>query len=295
MATNHMKSWSVGVLVLGLTVIASGTANTQIQHTVGQNVVPVFEGWERMADGSFDMVFGYMNRNYEEEVDVPIGAGNSFEPEVDHGQPTHFYTRRQQYVFRVRVPKDWGKKELVWTLTVHGRTEKAYGTLVAFSELSPLVIQENRGGPPDEAPNQPPSIKLVGAAERTVRVSGALLLSAEVTDDGHPVPRARSAARSGAGRGAPAGPPNRRESPIGQAIVKLDPGVRLGVTWVFYRGGPGTIAFDPMRAAVVDGKATTNARFSKPGTYQVRAYADDGVLVTPADVTVTVTESAQPR
>jgi hypothetical protein len=296
MSANHMRTGSVGALVLGLMMITSGAVNTQIQHTFGQNVVPVFEGWERMADGSFDMVFGYMNRNYEEEVDVPIGDGNSFEPGVDHGQPTHFYTRRQQYVFRVSVPKDWGKKELVWTMTSHGRTEKAYGTLVAFSEISPLVIQENRGGPPDEAANQPPSIKMIGAAERTVRVSGSLLLSVDVTDDGHPVPRVRStAARSGAGRSAIAGPPNRRESPIGQAIVKLDPGVRLGVTWVFYRGGPGTIAFDPMRAAVVDGKATTNARFSKPGTYQVRAYADDGVLVTPADVKVIVTGNTQPR
>jgi hypothetical protein len=25
-------------------------------------------------------------------------------------QPAHFYPRRQQYVFTVRVPKDWGKK-----------------------------------------------------------------------------------------------------------------------------------------------------------------------------------------
>ena len=30
------------------------------------------------------------------------------------------------------------------------------------------------------------------------------------------------------------------------------------------------------------------ARFSAPGTYVLRAYADDGILVSTADVTVTV-------
>ena len=98
-----------------------------MRYATGQNVVPVFEGWERNADGSFNMVFGYMNRNYEEAVDVPVGPDNALEPGgVDQGQPAHFYPRRQQYVFYVRVPKDWGKKDLVWTLTSHGKTEKAY-------------------------------------------------------------------------------------------------------------------------------------------------------------------------
>ena len=103
-------------------------SRAQIRYATGQNVVPVFEGWERNADGSFNMVFGYMNRNYEEEVDMPVGPNNALEPGgVDQGQPAHFYPRRQQFVFKVRVPKDWGKKDLVWTLTSHGKTEKAYG------------------------------------------------------------------------------------------------------------------------------------------------------------------------
>ena len=45
-------------------------AAAQIRYATGQNVVPVFEGWERNADGTFNMVFGYMNRNYEEELDI---------------------------------------------------------------------------------------------------------------------------------------------------------------------------------------------------------------------------------
>src|ERR1043165_1350930 len=96
----------------------------------GQNIAPVFEGWEQNPDGTFNMVFGYFNRNWEEQPDIPIGPDNSISPgPADQGHPTHFYPRRNKFWFRVLVPKDFGRKELVWTLTVHGKTEKAYATL----------------------------------------------------------------------------------------------------------------------------------------------------------------------
>ena len=98
-----------------------------LSYSRGQNVSPAFEGWEKNADGSFNMMFGYMNRNWEEEVDVPVGPDNNISPGVpDQGQPTHFLPRRNRFVFKVRVPADWGKKELVWTLTTKGKTERAY-------------------------------------------------------------------------------------------------------------------------------------------------------------------------
>src|SRR6185436_6148117 len=123
-------------LALSLAALLSPAATAQTRYASGQNVVPVFEGWERNPDGSFTMVFGYMNRNYEEEVDVPVGPDNAVEPgDIDQGQPAHFYARRQQYVFRIRVPKDWGKKDLVWTIRSRGKTEKAYGTLMPTWEI----------------------------------------------------------------------------------------------------------------------------------------------------------------
>ena len=39
---------------------------------------------------------------------------------------------------------------------------------------------------------------------------------------------------------------------------------------------------------LANGKTESKVTFAKPGTYTLRAYADDGVFVTPADVTVTV-------
>jgi hypothetical protein len=275
----------VGVSVAAWLLAVPGVAQTR--YASGQNVVPVYEGWERNSDGSFNMVFGYMNRNYEELLDVPVGASNKFEPgDADQGQPTHFYPRRQQFVFKIKVPKDWGQKDLVWTLTSTGRTEKAYGTLMPIWEIGNLVYQENRAGTSGvtypEEPNEAPSIELTGPARRTVAVGEPLPLNVLVSDDGHP----RSLPRSG-GRGGDGSTP-RRENPIAQAVVRLDPGVKLGVTWIVYRAGPGSVTFDPMHVKVIEGKAATRAVFDRPGVYGLRVYADDGVLLTPLDVIVTV-------
>ena len=260
-------------------VSSSYVSIAQVRYATGQNVVPVFEGWERNADGSFNMVFGYMNRNYEEDVDVPVGTDNSLEPGgVDQGQPAHFYPRRQQYVFSVRVPKDWGKKDLVWTLTSRGKTEKAYASLMPVWEIDEGTYQQNRGGPGALGEeDDPPSIKVEGAPQRVVAAGAALALDAFVTDDGRP-----SAKPSQSGSNP------RVEGPLMQAMVRLDRGVRLGVIWVVYRGDAKAVTFEPRKIAVVDGKASTTVRFAAPGTYVLRAYADDGILVAAKDVTVTV-------
>lgn len=287
--------------------------SAQVRYASGQDVVPVFEGWERNADASINMVFGYMNRNYEEQVDVPVGPQNRIEPgPVDQGQPAHFYPRRQEFVFKVKVPKDWGDKDLVWTLESHGKVEKAYGSLLPVYELGTLVYLENRRGAgaltfPEE-PNKPPSIEMVGSSTLNAVAGEPLKLSVDVTDDGYPKPRvhSRTAKPRESARERPPGP-QYPSSPAAQAVVKLEPGVRLGVTWVVYRSGSGTVEFDPMHVGVVSagssaasqeaagrlaGRATTTVTFSAPGTYTLRAYADDSVLMTPVDVNVTV---AAPR
>src|SRR2546427_8862750 len=134
---SQKKVWGLAaafVVTLALTGLTVASAQDpyypQQQLPRGQNIAPAFDGWEENPDGSFNMVFGYLNRNYEEVIDVPIGPDNNFEPGVpDQGQPTRFFPRRSRFLFRVRVPRDFGNKELVWTLTAHGRTDKAYATL----------------------------------------------------------------------------------------------------------------------------------------------------------------------
>ena len=272
---------------------APDRATAQILHERGQNVVPVYEGWEPNPDGTFTMVFGYFNRNLEEEPIVPVGPNNSFEPgDPDRGQPTHFYPRRQQFMFKVQVPKDWGNKELVWTLTSHGRTEKAYGTLLPIWQIGPLVYEQNRSTTllhhKDEPVNRPPSVTLLSPPQATLTLPETLTLTVSVADDELPAQAPRPRRRE-ADANADARVP---VSPMTQAVVRIDPTWRLGVIWVHHRG-PGTVAFEPMRQPIAEGKgktgqAVTRASFSEPGTYILRAYADDGVLMSSVDATVVV-------
>ena len=90
-------------------------------------------------------VFWLLNRNSDEEVDVPIGPENSFDlGNGDQGQPTHFYPGRRWFVFKVVVPKDWPRdKRLVWTLTNRGRTNLSKGWLQPEWEMDDLLIAKN--------------------------------------------------------------------------------------------------------------------------------------------------------
>jgi hypothetical protein len=182
--------------VLLLVGLAYQTASTQmLSYSRGQNVSPAFEGWEKNADGSYNMMFGYMNRNWEEEPDVPIGPENNISPgPADQGQPTHFLPRRNRFVFAVRVPADWGKKELVWTLTVKGKTERAYATLREDSLVDNLVQASEQGAigagisSPEIRANVAPTLSMDGGARRA-QVGQPLTIVTVAKDDGVPRPR----------------------------------------------------------------------------------------------------------
>ena len=283
-------------MALLFTIGTATRASAQVRWDRGQNVAPVFEGWERNADGTFNMVFGYMNRNYAEMPHIPVGENNFFEPgPADRGQPSRFYVRRQQFVFKVQVPADWGEQDLVWTLNHQGRTDKAYASLWPVWELDVGVLSKNRGmGTPTGAlyDNQHPAVALSGAHDLMVTLPDTLTLTAVVTDDGVPGPRPRRAPPSDPRLAAFQRQRARRPSPNNQAVVSARVAARTGlaVTWTLYRG-PGTVTFDPMSIPVEGGRGgetVTTATFGSPGTYVLRAYADDSVLTTPLDVTVTV-------
>lgn len=269
-------------IVLALCLVRAGGAQTlpptyipQEKFSRGQDVVPSYDGYLRNADGTFTMVFGYMNRNYEEELAIPPGPDNKLEPGMpDQGQPTYFLPRRHAWVFRVKVPADWGNKELVWTITSHGRTEKAYGSLQSDEEIIERLIM-TRGGlsPGLDDPNKPPSVTI--SPVREASTGNALTLTAVVSDDGLPKPRAPKPASA---------------TPANAQANNSNPRTRLGlnVTWFEYRG-PGKATFDnPGPVLVTDGQAVTRAHFTVPGTYVLRATANDGELQTTGDVTINV-------
>jgi hypothetical protein len=267
--------------VLASTFVASAqvqlpTVNPQTQFSNGQNVVPVFEGWIRNTDGTFTFVFGYFNRNWKEEPVIPAGPDNRIDPgPPDRGQPTYFLPRRQPWVFRVQVPKDWGQRELVWTITTHGRAEKAYAQLSPEEEIRErLIMSRGNLNPGEDDPNQPPSVRI--APVPPASVSNPVSLTAFVEDDGLPKPRSAPASRAGA-------------IPQAQTNSAAErPRGGLSVTWFEYRG-PARVTFDsPGPLAVAGGQAVTTAHFTVPGTYVLRAMASDSALQTSADVTITV-------
>jgi hypothetical protein len=271
-------------LALALIVMTATTARTQMRYARGQNVAPAFEGWERNPDGTINMVFGYLNRNYEEEVDIPIGPNNRVDVGGDdRGQPTHFYTRRQRFIFKVVVPKDWDKnRKVAWTLTSHGRTDVAKGWLQPEWELNQGVYSENNGGGVLEEGNQPPVVE--GSPAQTVTLPNSVTLRVSAFDDGLPKPRRRSPTANAAPDSDP---------------TTLDPNTRrrraegLRIRWIQYRG-PGKVTFDPANAPAVYGKPvdlTTKVSFSAPGTYLLRAITSDGQLESIHEVTVTVNPS----
>ena len=312
--------WRVTALVVCAIVLAASAPDAQT-YSSGQNASPAFEGWEQNEDGSFNFVFGYMNRNWEEELNVPVGPDNAIEPGgPDRGQPTRFLPRRNRFMFRVRVPKDWGEKELVWTLTTKGKTEKAYATLRQDYFIDDVVMASETGAlgagtsSPEVRANKRPVVKIDGEKNRTVKVGDWLPVAAWVTDDGVPKPRNTSPAATARAIAALANAsPNTPRNPayIPPSRITVNKRTGLHMAWFVYRGD-GTVRFEPMQVKVwedtraganspwaplwtppplpKDGKITATVRFDAPGTYVLRARADDGALVGDDEMTVVVTQ-----
>jgi len=308
------------LMAVALVLLCASALTDAQTYSRGQNVSPAFEGWEQNADGSFSFLFGYMNRNWEEEIDVPIGPENNIEPGgPDQGQPTHLLPRRNRFVFRVRVPKDWGTKELVWTLTTKGRTEKAYASLKPDYFIDDVVVASETGAlgagtsSPEVRANKRPVVKLE-TNKRTAKVGERVELVAWVFDDGVPKPRgslsaAQLAAALRARNASPSTPTNPALRPPSRLTVAKRTGLHL--SWFLYRG-EGSVRFDPMQIKVWedtrtganspwaplwtpphmsdDGKVVTHVMFDAPGTYVLRARADDGALYDDQEITVTVTK-----
>ena len=373
------SQWSAVVIGVAAALAAVAlygrtTSAQSLTYTKGQNIAPAYEGWEQDSDGSKWFVFGYMNRNWVEEIDLSPGPTNNLMPGgPDLGQPTHFLPRRNRFVFRVLVPKTFTEKdELIWTLTAHGVTEKAWATLRQDYKLDNVVKASETGAlgagtrSPETRSNQPPTVQIDGMTTLSATVGQPVALTVVVKDDGIPKPPPganplaalfggpRAAGSEGGGQAASARPAPAPPAinpvllkvlsgrataeeraaaaeSLGVSDAQLDlliaarrnpamsPPARITVgkinglhlSWFVYRGA-GKVSFSPeqvktwedTRAGMnspwaplwtpprmpADGKLVTQATFSEPGTYLLKALADDGGLTGYQDVTVTVTK-----
>lgn len=294
--------WLLTAVPLGLLLAGPSAANAQptpynLKYSTGQTVQPVFEGWSRNPDGSFAMHFGYFNRNFVEEVHVPVGPDNHFDPgALDSGQPTFFHPRAHRRVFSVRVPSDFGDRRLVWNLTTQGQSLRAIGWLEATWQTAARSAGGRRLS--DEAArNRAPAITVDTPAAAALR--SEVTLSARVTDDGLPVVRDIDPADRAPGNNDPPTlqpDPDDPEPPRNVPFVpdrrgtgRQEPRVRgLRVSWTVWRG-PANVSFDPAATvAVEDGQAVVKATFTVPGDYVLRAEANDNLLTTEHDVAITV-------
>src|SRR3954468_16990588 len=217
-----------GPLVRAQNPPASPTSIPDIRFANGMSVVPYLEGWIRNPDGSFDFVFGYFNRNTEEEFAIAPGPDHSVMPGgPDRGQPTSFHTRRQPRVFRLRVPKDWGDKTLTWSITANGRAEKVMSKLLPAEEINEHMMIAGGSNTiqfAEEDLNKPPTIAI--APIPSAAAGSPVVLVANVSDDGLPKPRPPAAPRPA----APTTPDGRFQSQRNSSAPR--PSLGLRVIWI---------------------------------------------------------------
>lgn len=312
-------------LMFASSVLMASMAQAQVvfMQLRDQNISPAFEGWWENEDGSYKLFFGYMNANWEQELDIPIGPDNYFslsEPGVqddlskdfysfasaDYGQPTHFYPRRNPFLFTVDVPADFGKKELVWTLTTRGKVHRAYATLKYDYMIDPQVISTEVGGDYGSLAdslrtNISPELKVEGETRRTVRAGQTLELAAIANDPDDLPPRRRS---------RPPTTPDQLYRPPSSIVAISGPGLRF--SWSVFRGPAQQVSFTPAQFKTwtdtrvysnspwappyeipevpKDNRWTTQVTFNEPGEYVLRGIASDGSMFTYENIYITVVD-----
>jgi len=269
-----------------LLCVGVANAQTRFAYSTGQALEPAYEGWMQNPDGSYTLYFGYMNTNWLQEFDIPVGPENHFEPgNPDQGQPTHFYPRRNPFLFTFQVPKDFVGKELTWTLTANGQTRKAYASLKSDYEIDKQVISTEVGGDNGSLAdalrdNIPPELKVEGSKTRTVKVGQPLSLAVIAGDpdnlparrDGKPAPGARKQegttmppAPAQTGRGAGPAPNSAAVvyRPPVAVVASSGPGLRFA--WSVYRGKASAVKFTPDQMKTwEDTRAYGNSAWSPP-------------------------------
>jgi len=307
-------------------------AAAQTMHLQGEKLFPAFDGWEQQEDGSIKLWFGYFNENWEQEFELPVGPDNhlaivdmgdnpdlqpneafevSFDPEdADQGQPTHFYPRRNPFLFTITVPEpeEFGgrdERQVVWTLTANGKTQRVYASLLPNYAIDGQAMSTDVGGNHGSThqnlrTNLAPELEIEGPNERTVSVGESVSLVALADDpDNYPQARGRRGLQS----------VEQLYNPPRGSVVRSPPGLRL--SWMVYRGVEEHATFRPTQMKTwMDSRMYANSpwsppyilpeppedrrwvsevSFDEPGEYVLRAVASDGARFSYENVYVRVT------
>jgi hypothetical protein len=239
----------VGGLVLALAFGVAGSLDGQFnpvnrQQPKGLGVSPTFEGFFENPDGTFTLSFGFMNRNTEQVLNIPVGPQNFVSPgSLDQGQPTYFTPRRQYGVFTVTVPANFGSDQRVtWTLEANGERYAIPGGFFRAYETDNLHARA--------VDRRPPVLVLEPGGEESRGPNGARIARTTKLDE-----------------------------PLVIRLAAWDEydedGLEVTLRWYKQRG-PGEVTFDQQRIPLGEGssQATTLASFSEEGEYLLYVRAD---------------------
>lgn len=259
-------AWVVAI-VFAASLIASAQQRLPIEpfRQFGSSITPAYEGWYDNPDGSHNFLVGYLNRNTQQALDVPIGPNNRIEPGgPDMGQPTHFLPGRQHGMFLIAVPKEFTREQrLTWTIVANGQTTSIPLRLhpdyvvIPFYDVAvnntPPILRFLENGPTFQGP--------IAMSSRAISMSGSLAtplaLAVWASDD----------EKYSSGNNAP----------------QRNPPPPVTLVWSKYRGN-GEVQFDkvnppfeklPGGSASFHGKSTTTATFSQAGEYMLHLTAND--------------------
>jgi hypothetical protein len=262
-----MKITRLALGALTLAVVGVSAAPLQAQEgpasqeflkplrPAGDIVAPFFDGFYRNPDGTFTLSYGFMNRNTQEIVEIPVGENNFITPEQFNGaQPTYFPPvnyggfggRRERGAFAIIIPAEMADQDVVWTITHAGKTYSVPGRVGVAYELSHT---------PMAAGSLPPIVKFGQNATEESRGRQGITAPALNAKVGQPL--TVSAWIKDRGERAPG---------------------RVNATW-FKHQGPvgGNVTFTPATTRIDsgEGESTVTATFSAPGQYLLRVRGDN--------------------
>ena len=217
MVSNALRLSVIFAVVATLPVLAQSGASqlVTVRHCVGTGRRAGLRRVRRQPDGSYNMWFGYMNRNYEEEVDLPVGAGQHVRAGRRPRPADAFHAAPPQGRVQGHRAEGFRRSDsCVWKLTAHGQTQQVIGTLKPVWQIDRL--RTTRGGNSEKISSNLPPVGQRAVVESDAR--GARIA------DARPSRRPTTACRSGAAK------------PVGMTVM-----------WAKYRG-PGAVHVQ--RAAV---------------------------------------------
>lgn len=263
------RRWFVGGLGIALSFAswtpleAQGQLPLAPQRASGLAVSPVYEGWYENPDGTYSISFGYINRNTEEVLEVPVGSQNSLEGgELSQGLPTRFLPHRHYGIYTVTVPADFGADdEVVWTLKLRGQEFSIPG------RLNPLYQIDALGAP--ATGEKPPVLRLDPAGPEVVGPRGAVAGPLEAMV-GEPLSLTAWAREQEEETEADEPQQGQQETEEGEDEDQL-------TLWWYEWSGPGEVTFSETEVPVDagTGSARTTATFSEPGDYVLYVRTND--------------------